>query len=308
MDTRNRPTDGNLPINRRRLLGWTAGAAGFCVLRPNRVRAQTTTALVSAAALREQFDNLLQSVASNQEMVDAARGDRERRIVALLSPADVLAAGLPTRLPPSTTSISQRASDLIIQLEVSSEQLYTKSYTHPTWPFGQSGVTIGIGYDIGYVTRDFLKDDWQDFIVGDSVERLSAVCGLKGEAANDALSSVRDIEVDWPSAFGQFVKKTQPLYVAETEAALPNTNLLSADSLGALVSLVYNRGASFANAGDRYEEMRNIKTHMTDKEFGKIPAELRSMKRLWADQPNLAGLVNRRELEALLFQHGLAST
>ena len=38
--------------------------------------------------------------------------------------------------------------------------------------------------------------------------------------------------------------------------------------------------------------------HMVDREFAKIPGELRSMKRLW---PDLPGLQKRRDLEADLF-------
>jgi hypothetical protein len=250
----------------------------------------------------------LKSVVANKDLVDAARADRVRRAVGLDPNVDVLSAGLDVRLPPSTTQISQRASDLIIQLEVSSQALYTKLFQRPTWPFGQSGVTIGIGYDMGYVNKDFLKEDWAGFIPDDAIARFSSVCGFKGDDANNVLGSVRDIMVNWDSALSQFQKRTQPLYIAETEGALDNTSMLSPDSLGAIVSLVYNRGASFRGSGDRYVEMRNIRSHMTAKEFDKIPGEFRSMKRLWAGQPNLAGLVNRRELEALLFQRGLAAS
>lgn len=295
-------------LRRRQLLGYVAGAASMCLLKNESAIGQSVTAQDAGTALRERYDNLLLSVLGNQELLEAARGDRERRIVALEMGLDVLQSGLITRLPPSSTPISQRANDLIIQLEISSEQQYTKKYQHPIWPHGNSGVTIGIGYDIGYVSIDFLKEDWEEFIAGDVIEKLSAACNKKGESARDFLPSVRDVEVNWESALNQFQKKTLPLYVAETEAALPNTNLLSPDSMGALVSLVYNRGPSFAASGARYEEMRNIKARMNDKEFSKIPNEFLSMRRIWEDDPNLVGVVKRRELEALLFEQGLGST
>jgi hypothetical protein len=284
------------------------GAASLCLLKTRSAIGQSASAQDSAASLKERYDSLLQMVASNESMVEALRGERERRAIGLQTGVDVLSAGLEVRLPPSVTQISQRASDLIIQLEVSSEALYTRSFQRPTWPFGQSGVTIGIGYDIGYVNKDFLREDWQGFIPDDVILRLNSVCGIKGDDASNVVGTVRDIQINWESALGQFQKTTQPLYIAETEGALENTSMLSPDTLGALVSLVYNRGASFGRAGDRYEEMRNIKAHMAAKEFKKIPAEFRSMKRIWEGQPNLAGLVNRRELEALLFEHGLVST
>ena len=77
------------------------------------------------------------------------------------------------------------------------------------------------------------------------------------------------------------------------------------DSFGALVSLAYNRGASFSAPGDRYREMRAIHDHMASGRFDKVPDEFRSMKRLW---PNMAGLRNRRDHEADLFAKGLAAT
>ena len=51
---------------------------------------------------------------------------------------------------PSATPISGQAFDLIVEFEVTGEQAYTQRYRRPVWPKGQSGVTIGIGYDVGY--------------------------------------------------------------------------------------------------------------------------------------------------------------
>jgi hypothetical protein len=93
-------------------------------------------------------------------------------------------------------------------------------------------------------------------------------------------------------------------WVGLVERSLPNTGAIGPDCLGALVSLTYNRGASFGKAGARYREMRNIKAHMAAKAFGDIPDEFRSMKRLW---PDMTGLQKRREREARLFQRGLAA-
>jgi GH24 family phage-related lysozyme (muramidase) len=73
-----------------------------------------------------------------------------------------------------------------------------------------------------------------------------------------------------------------------------------------LVSLAYNRGASFSAPGERFLEMRNIRQHMEAKAFALIPGEFRAMKRIWAGDPNLAGLLVRRDAEAALFERGLA--
>jgi len=61
-------------------------------------------------------------------------------------------------------------------------------------------------------------------------------------------------------------------YTTLTQTSLPNFSMLSEDCRGVLVSLVYNRGPSFdvpeaSDGSGRYREMRNIKKHMTEKNF-----------------------------------------
>ena len=81
--------------------------------------------------------------------------------------------------------------------------------------------------------------------------------------------------------------------------ALPNFEVLSPRCKGALVSLAYNRGITFSKKGDRYTEMRNIRAQMANKDFDKIPAEFRKMRRLWTNKSN-RGVALRREHEARL--------
>jgi GH24 family phage-related lysozyme (muramidase) len=88
-----------------------------------------------------------------------------------------------------------------------------------------------------------------------------------------------------------------------TEKALPNTEFLSRQCFGVLVSLTFNRGENiYRLPDDRYTEARMIRRHMINKEYDKIPIEIRSMKRLY---PNSKGLRQRREEEANLFTLGL---
>lgn len=115
------------------------------------------------------------------------------------------------------------------------------------------------------------------------------------ESSNNAISA---------AAISVHANRVIPRWVALVEKSLPNIGDIGPDCLGALVSLTYNRGASFSKPGDRYREMRDIKDHMTAREFAQIPDDIRSMKRLWPDVP---GLQNRREREAQLFENGLAS-
>jgi GH24 family phage-related lysozyme (muramidase) len=205
---------------------------------------------------------------------------------------------------PSATSIEQKAIDLIVASEVTSQAVYNKLYHRPTWPEGQSGVTVGIGYDVGYSTPTKLNADWNGRLSATVINRLKDACGVTGAAAQSIARAMANegIDVPWDHAMAVFLTRDIPAWVGTVERALPNTNMLSKTCLGVLVSLAYNRGASFSKAGERYTEMRNIKTHMTNQQFAKIPDEIRSMKRLW---PDLKGLRIRRDAEADLFQGGL---
>jgi hypothetical protein len=53
--------------------------------------------------------------------------------------------------------------------------------------------------------------------------------------------------------------------------------------------------------------MRQILSDMQAMNFADNPRQIRSMARLWVDDPGARGLVTRRELEATLFQDGLAA-
>jgi GH24 family phage-related lysozyme (muramidase) len=207
---------------------------------------------------------------------------------------------------PSHTPISDRAFNLIVEFEVSSQQAYEAKYRGPIWPQGASGVTIGIGYDVGYASKTQLHADWDGAIPTAMVTALEQALGVQGAAAKPLAASLKSkVDVSWAAAIGVHRGKVIPRWVGLVERNLANTNLLKPDSLGALVSLTYNRGASFSKAGDRYREMRAIKQHMGDKALSQIPGEFRSMKRLW---PTVPGLQTRREREAKLFERGLVET
>ena len=204
-----------------------------------------------------------------------------------------------------TIRSSQAAIDLIVMEEVTSEKLYNLKYQHPEWPGGASGVTIGIGYDCGYSTPTIIQGDWGNKLPATMVAALEAVAGIHGSAAASHAHELRGVvTVPWAVAMAVFIGRDMPKWETTVTKALPNTDRLAPDSFGALVSLAYNRGASFSAAGERYREMRAIRDHLANEQFAEIPDDIRSMKRLW---PNVVGLRNRRDHEAILFEKGLAA-
>jgi len=70
-----------------------------------------------------------------------------------------LSARLPAIPSGASMIVSKKSLDLIIAFEVSSKTAYNSKYKNPIWPGGESGITIGIGYDIGYSTITQFKND-----------------------------------------------------------------------------------------------------------------------------------------------------
>lgn len=198
-------------------------------------------------------------------------------------------------------NISKEAFDLIVAYEVTSEAYYTKNYQRPLWPGLLSGVTIGIGYDLGHHEKVKIAADWKDLVDIDTLKAMMKCSGIIGKPAKVLTENVKNsIVIPWNKAITVFRNSSLGKYTDMTVKALPNTELLTPNQLGALVSLVYNRGsAGFTKSDDKYIEMRAIKEHMEKKEFSKIPEEFRKMKRLW---PDMKGLLLRREAEAKLFE------
>lgn len=200
----------------------------------------------------------------------------------------------------SGTPISDRAFNMIVEFEVTSKPVYEKLYRHPEWPGESSGVTIGIGYDVGYADKAQLRGDWATIIPAPMIAALEKAIGVTGAAAKPLAQKLgASVDISWDAAIKVHRNKVMPRWIGIVEKALPNSVVLNPNQLGALVSLTYNRGPSFSKAGPRYSEMRAIKDHVQNARLHRIPDEIRGMKRLW---PNSGGLRARRDREANLFE------
>lgn len=198
---------------------------------------------------------------------------------------------------------SVAAFNLVVREEIGSKELYEQKYQRPEWPGVASGPTVGIGYDLGQTSAKVIRADWKGRVTDQMLEAMVSVSGKTGRDGQAATAKIKNlVKIPWDTAIDVHKERVLPRWEDKVTEYLPNCRELSGDSFGALVSLTFNRGPSFNNQGDRYREMRAIKQHMKDMEFNKIPAELRSMKRLW---PDTKALVNRREREAVLFEKGL---
>jgi hypothetical protein len=200
--------------------------------------------------------------------------------------------------------VSTAARDLIIHYEVGGEAYYRKYLQRPTYPGGASGVTVGFGYDCGYNSAAQIRKDWGGRLGKAEVEALASTAGLKGTRAANEIGRVKWlVSVPWETARAVFEQSTMPRFAALTKSAFPDIASAHPHGQGAILSLSFNRGTSMS--GDSRREMREIRDNLRPAP-AKIPASIRSMKRLWIGK-GLDGLLLRREAEAKLFEKGLSA-
>ena len=189
---------------------------------------------------------------------------------------------------------SRKSLELIVQFEIGSRAQYEKLYSRPTWPGGESGVTIGIGYDLGYTSKQQIESDWDPFLEKPERAALQAVQGAKGDVAEQLARGLRNIIIPLSAAEPVFYASTLPRFAKITRDAFPGVEKLPFDAQGALLSLVFNRGASFT--GERRAEMRALRAELAGAaSLARIADQLEAMQRLW---PDARGLRERRVREA----------
>lgn len=216
------------------------------------------------------------------------------RIEALIKPT------LPELPAGASMAVSLKTLDALVAFEISSKEAYTKNYQKPTWPGGASGVTIGIGFDVGYCTKQQFTKTWKDILPADAFNAMLTVLGKKGAACKELAASLKTkVKVPYADAIKVFYNATLPLCATDVRNTYPGIEKLPPDAQGAILSLVYNRGPLIDNS-DRRKEMKAIKPLIASGNLPGIAAQLRNMKRLW---PNAKGLVKRRESEALLIEN-----
>ena len=206
-------------------------------------------------------------------------------------------------LPEPSPDVPSRGVAFICREEVSSREYYDAHASRPSWPGGASGVTIGVGYDLGQESG--LETDWAHLLAPIQVAVLKRWVGVKGPAAEAAIPTLSGITIPWYSAWLSFIGKSLPSYVSQTRKAFVNSQIVPPLCFGVLVSLVYNRGPRMIDSpdhpGDR-REMRDIRDAVASGHPEAVPGLLRAMERLW---PLGNGVRARREQEAELFEVGL---
>ncbi len=255
--------------------------------------------LTPAATLQANKESIQKKLGFTGKDVDGLYG------VNTTTKIEFFVSSLQPAIPIGASMIVSKAGlDLIVQSEVSGESAYNSKYQKPIWPKTGSGVTIGIGYDLGCETAANIAKDWSTVLSATDVIKLKAVAGLRGDAAKNALANdaggIKSVTVSYRAAKEVFYVKSMPGYAKQTRAIYPGVQKLPPDAQAALLSIVYNRGADLK--GDRRMEMKNIVPLVAAANLAGIAAQIRAMKRLWTT-PDTKGLVTRREKEAELVEN-----
>lgn len=195
---------------------------------------------------------------------------------------------------------STRSLGVIVEFEVTSRSVYERKYRWPIWPGESSGVTIGIGYDIGVTSKTQVRLDWEGWIADVDLMRLLTAQGITGANAKQLARSLSDVAIPFDVAERIFYQSTLPRFAKLTRVTWPGVQKLPADAQGMLLSLIYNRGTSLSGA--RRREMAAIRSLVAGgvARLGAIADQVESMARLWPDSP---GLQSRRRKEAALIRN-----
>ncbi len=277
---------------------------------------------------RTVIADLEKQKADHKAQLDQLRADarRELRSIAadslkrIVKAKTELGPAHPTRAvtvvaePPASPDkrISQVAIDFILLHEVGGEEGYRRRHSRVQRPLNNSGVTIGIGYDLKFVKERQLRAVWRE-LPRSHLDRLARLASKSGMEAEAQFASVQDIEIPFIIARKVYEEHTLADAGRRMERIYPQAVILPPDCYGALLSIVLNRGNDLTertnNQSDSRDEMRAIAKLLELGEFAAIPDQIRSMKWLWwmSERNDVKGLPERREAEAQLFEIGLHS-
>lgn len=170
---------------------------------------------------------------------------------------------------------------------------------YPDYPGGGSGITTALGYDWSTVSPKVSVLDWAG-LPAPAPQRLAATYPYTGVKAKAHLREVKDIHTPKSLGFEVFNKVDVPRFYAICKKAYPGFEDLRPNARDAILSLVYNRGAS--KIGDNRREMRELEPLIKAKNYTAIAACVRRMIRVWVGTSIEQGMRNRRNAEAKLIE------
>lgn len=191
--------------------------------------------------------------------------------------------------------------DLIIEQEVSSEANYKQRLQYPVWPGGTSGITIGLGYDVGNQSVEQIHKDLEGILTPEDIFRLQKCAQKIGTLCKQLLPI--PVKVSWDQAQKIFYRTSIKRYTRMAASVYDELETLHPYEQTAIVGLVYNRGNNTKDkpGDDRRREMYLLIEAIKRDDDKLMASIIRQMKRLW-DETKQGGLIRRRELEAVYIE------
>lgn len=264
--------------------GWQWLVAQEAQFKAEAARAEAEAARAIAERAEEETRLALVRTEEALERANEERQASERSVYELMGAPDTV----------------DTAVAAMLAAEGASPESYETLFRHP---FLRGGITIGIGYDLGYETREAIAHDWEGLLDTGVVARLVELAGLRGAAAKARLKDLQDIDIPYDVALRNFRETRLTQMYSSLLRSVPDVNKAPIACQMAMLSLVSNIGVSgFDAPGERYREMRDLKAAIGARQFERIPDFIRSMGSL---RPDLPPFVERREREAQICEFSL---
>lgn len=196
----------------------------------------------------------------------------------------------------SRDKVLKQSADFLIQVE--------SIPTHPYWPGGNSGISIGVGWDLGQHGESELRGVWSGLGAA-TLTKLSVAAMKTGKAAQSLLQDVKSIEIPRNISAAVLEESLREVYYPMILRLLPGAQLLPTEFQVVLLSVVFNRGVALghdpdwrtAKALDTRWEMRKLQGDVARGDLFAIYIRLGTMKRIWENDPEQRGLPIRRKDE-----------
>jgi hypothetical protein len=193
--------------------------------------------------------------------------------------------------------LNDKGIEFIVTEETGGRAYYEKVYKSTfTWPGGASGPTAMVGIDVGYYTEEEVNKIFKPLTEPSELALIQGGRGLKGLSAKEYTVRLKGITFSWEEAIQTFKEFILPKFTTLTCKTFPGVLDLHENAQAAMVSVVFNRGVALKGAS-RIEMLNLRELIKAGKDYAKMAAQFRSMKRIW---DKTSGLVARREREALL--------
>lgn len=193
------------------------------------------------------------------------------------------------------------AVDLLASLEGLPKSAYDKSKYNIPYVSLDGSVTIGLDYNLGYVTKEQMRADLSGLLDNAMVDALEPAVGIRDKAAAAVFVAQwpKDRIIPYETAKAILIRNMDKFGKLLLES-VPRAAELNGSCFGAVAITLHNVG-SFERPGPRGVELKKLKKAIEDGHQSEIPKILRSIGRT----ERLPGLRRRREMEAALCEKSL---